>query len=139
MQTPRARSIYPMEAYSYNSDCSKNTVIRVIHAPDTHLIHAPDIRAPRQLAEKIPDSTPLEPAKDILIKDRLREDCTTEAFTPRSIYPESCISEGSMNTVIHVIQASDMEPISPRSDVSFADFWRRSTCRHYYTYISRSC
>ena len=69
-----------------------------------------------QLAEKIPDSTP----------DWQREDCTSEALTPRSIYPESCISDGSMNTVIHVIQAADMEPISPRSDVSLEDFWRTS-------------
>ena len=46
-----------------------------------------------QLAEKTTDSTP----------DWQREDCTSEALTPRSIYPESCISDGSMNTVIHVI------------------------------------
>ena len=70
----------------------------------------------RQLAEKTTDSTP----------DWQREDCTSEALTPRSIYPESCISDGSMNTVIHVIQAADMNPITPRSDESLEDFWRTS-------------
>ena len=70
----------------------------------------------RQLAEKTTDSTP----------DWQREDCTREALTPRSIYPESCISDGSMKTVIHVIQAADMNPITPRSDESLEDFWRTS-------------
>ena len=73
-----------------------------------------------QLAEKTADSTPDS------TPDWQREDATTEALTPRSIYPESCHSDGSMNTVIHVIHASDLEPISPRSDVSLEDFWRTS-------------
>ena len=47
-------------------------------------------------------------------------------FTPRSIYPtdaSSCSSERSMITVIRVVRAPDLDPPTPRSDVSLEDFW----------------
>ena len=76
------------------------------------------LRQMKQVAEK-----PLEPASDLNINNWLRKG---EQSTPRSIYPPSCNSDGSFNTVIQVINASDMYPITPRSDVSLEDFWRRN-------------
>ena len=65
----------------------------------------------------------LELDNDVTIYDWLRK---VEHLTPRSIYPESCNSDGSFNTVINVIRASDMTATTPRSDVSLEDFWRTS-------------